>query len=64
MIPADDLRDDDLVCYCTRLTVGDVRAACEARAWPRPGKEGTGKLCTGCMGDLQHLLRHFGAENG
>ena len=62
MIPADELRDDDLLCYCTRLTVGDVRAACKRRAWPPSDAERTGKLCTGCMGDLQYLLREFNPE--
>jgi hypothetical protein len=62
MIPADEVRDDDLLCYCTRLTVGELRAACRTRTWPPPTAERTGKLCTGCMGDLQYLLREFTPE--
>jgi len=62
MIPADALRDEDLLCYCTRLTVGDVRTACKANAWPPPEADRTGKLCTGCMGDLQYLLREFASD--
>ena len=50
-----------LLCYCTSLTIGELRAACAAGRWPLPGKEQTGKLCTGCMGDLLHCLRRFGA---
>ena len=51
-----------LLCYCTNLTIGDVRDACRLGQWPLPGKERTGKLCTGCLGDLNHLLRRFAAE--
>lgn len=54
--------DDVLLCYCTNLTVGELRAACAAGRWPLPGKERTGRLCTGCMGDLQHCLRRLGAR--
>ena len=49
-----------LLCYCTSLTVGELRAACAAGRWPLPGKEQTGKLCTGCVGDLLYCLRCFG----
>ena len=53
-----------LLCYCTSLTIGELRAACAAGRWPLPGKEQTGKLCTGCMGDLLHCLRRFGEPVG
>ena len=26
--------DTDLLCYCTLLTVGELRAACERGHWP------------------------------
>ena len=59
-----DAPDDRLLlCYCTGLTLGDVRTACAAGRWPPPGKEQTGKLCTGCLGDLVHCLRRFGATD-
>jgi hypothetical protein len=53
--------DSLLLCYCTNLTVGELRRACLAGAWPPADKERTGKLCTGCVGDLLYCLRHFGA---
>jgi hypothetical protein len=53
--------DDVLLCYCTGLTFGELRRACGQERWPAPGKELSGKLCTGCLGDLLHCLRHFGA---
>jgi len=56
------LPDSLLLCYCTNLTVGELRAACIRGGWPPAGKERTGKLCTGCLGDLNHLLRRFAAE--
>ena len=43
--------DTILLCYCTALTIGELRRACESGTWPLPGKEQTGKLCTGCMGE-------------
>ena len=52
--------DTLLLCYCTNLTVGELREACRARRWPPAGKEQTGKLCTGCLGDLRHCLERFG----
>ena len=52
-----------LLCYCTNLTVADVRDACRAGRWPLPGKERTGKLCTGCLGDLAVLVRRFGVPS-
>ena len=55
--------DSLLLCDCTMLTVGDLREACRTRRWPLPGKERTGKLCTGCMGDLLYCLRCFGADS-
>ena len=60
--PAAVLEPDDtlLLCYCTNLTIGELREACRARRWPPPDKERTGKLCTGCVGDLLYLLRQFG----
>lgn len=60
--PAPDAIDALLLCYCTGVTIGDVRAACRLGRWPLPGKEATGKLCTGCMGDLQQCLRWFEAD--
>lgn len=60
--PASGLADGLLLCYCTGVTVGDLREACRAGRWPLPGKERTGKLCTGCLGDLLHCLRRFGAD--
>lgn len=56
--PADDL----LLCYCTMLTVGELRSACRKGQWPARGKENTGKLCTGCVGDLLYCLRRFGVD--
>ena len=52
--------DTLLLCYCTNLTIGELREACRARRWPPAGKEQTGKLCTGCLGDLRHCLERFG----
>ena len=54
--------DSVLLCDCTMVTVGDMREACCTRQWPLPGKERTGKLCTGCMGDLLYCLRRFGVD--
>ncbi len=53
--------DSMLLCYCTNLTVGALREACQAGQWPPTDKERTGKLCTGCLGDLLYCLRRFGA---
>jgi hypothetical protein len=50
-----------LLCYCTNLTIGELRRACRAGQWPLPDKERSGKLCTGCMGDLLHCVRLFSA---
>ena len=55
--PADEL----LLCYCTGLTVGELRRACREGRWPLADKEATGKLCTGCVGDLLYCLQRFGA---
>lgn len=62
MIPArdDELPDCILFCYCTGLTMGELRQARKVGQWPPPGKENTGKLCTGCLGDLQYCLRRLG----
>ena len=65
MTPADtepELKDDLLLCYCTMLTVGQLRAACAAGRWPLRQKENTGKLCTACVGDLLYCLRRFGVD--
>lgn len=59
--PAPDDLDGLLLCYCTGLTIGDLRLACGQGRWPVSGKEQSGKLCTGCLGDLLHCLRRFGA---
>lgn len=53
--------DSMLLCYCTNLTIGELREACLAGTWPLAGKEHTGKLRTGCVGDLLYCLRRFGA---
>ena len=55
-----DQLDPLLLCYCTNLTIGELRQACRTGLWPLPGKERTGKLCTGCLGDLLYCLRQFG----
>ena len=52
-----DLPDGLLLCYCTNLTLGELRRACRDGAWPLAGKEQTGKLCTGCVGDLLYCQR-------
>ena len=52
--------DGLLLCYCTGLTIGELRQACGQGRWPVPGKVDSGKLCTGCLGDLLHCLRLFG----
>src|SRR2546426_8313891 len=36
--------DAILLCYCTNLTVGELRAACQEGRWPLADKERTGKL--------------------
>lgn len=54
--------DGELLCYCTDLTFADAREACARGAWPPAGKERTGKLCTGCLGDLLHVLRVLGVR--
>jgi len=56
---SEELSDTILLCYCTALTIGELRRACESGTWPLPGKEQTGKLCTGCMGDLLYCQRRF-----
>jgi hypothetical protein len=55
-------QDEMLLCYCTMLTIGELRVACEAGRWPPPEKENTGTLCTGCVGDLLFCLRRFGPD--
>ena len=58
----DPALDTEMLSYCTTLTFGELRAACAAGAWPPPNKERTGKLCTGCQGDLQYCLRALGVR--
>jgi hypothetical protein len=58
-----DALDATLLCYCTNLTYGELRDTCLTAQWPRPGRERTGKLCTGCLGDLLHCLREFGVRD-
>jgi hypothetical protein len=53
--------DAIILCYCTMLTVGEFRVACADRCWPLPGKENSGKLCTGCLGDLLYCQERFKA---
>jgi hypothetical protein len=60
--PLDPALDGALLCYCTTLTFGELRAACARGAWPAAGKEETGRLCTGCQGDLLHCLRLLGVR--
>jgi hypothetical protein len=57
-----ELPDGLLLCYCTNLTIGELRRACRDGSWPLPGKEQTGKLCTGCVGDVLYCQRRFEAE--
>jgi len=52
--------DPELLCYCARLTFGELRAACRSGRWPLAEKDDAGKLCTGCMGDLLYCVRAFG----
>ena len=59
--PPPEALDGALLCYCTNVTIGDLRVACREGRWPSPGKEETGRLCTGCAGDLLLCLRWFGA---
>jgi hypothetical protein len=58
-IPGEPL-DALLLCYCTSVTIGELRLACQAGRWPPAGKEQTGRLCTGCLGDLRYCLERFG----
>jgi hypothetical protein len=58
----DPALDGELLCYCTQLTFGDLRTACARGTWPPPGKERTGRLCTGCQGDVLHCLRLLGVR--
>jgi hypothetical protein len=60
--PQPEPDDDLLLCYCTMVTLGDLRAACRTGQWPLRGKENTGKLCTGCVGDLLYCLRRCGVD--
>lgn len=60
---APDELDGVLLCYCTGLTIEELRRACALGCWPTPGKEQSGKLCTGCLGDLLHCLRRFGVPD-
>jgi len=60
-VPAapEELSDGILLCYCTALTIGELRQACASGNWPPAGKEQSGKLCTGCLGDLLYCQRRF-----
>ena len=58
----DTALDREVLCYCTGLTFGDLRRACMRGGWPPAGKERTGKLCTGCQGDILHCLRLLGVR--
>lgn len=58
----DSTLDSELLCYCTGLTFGVARDACARGMWPPIGQERTGKLCTGCLGDVLHVMRAFGAR--
>jgi hypothetical protein len=58
--PLDPALEGELLCYCTGLTFAAFRDAWARGAWPPVGKERTGKLCTGCLGDLLHLQRALG----
>lgn len=62
MAGLDSALDRELLCYCTMLTFGQLRAAAVAGQWPPVGKERTGKLCTGCQGDLLYCLRLLGVR--
>ena len=62
MADLDPALDSELLCYCTMLTFAELRAAAAAGVWPPPGKERTGKLCTGCEGDVLLCLRLLGAR--
>ena len=55
----DPALDGEMLCYCTTLTFGELRVACAVGAWPPAGKERTGRLCTGCQGDVLHCLQQL-----
>jgi hypothetical protein len=42
--------------------MADLQESCRLERWPPASKERTGKLCTGCMGDLLYCLRLFGVQ--
>lgn len=46
-----------MICYCTGLVMREVADAKARREWPITGHAKAGKLCTGCLGDLQWLMR-------
>jgi len=52
------IRLDELDVICAVLGCG-----VEELLIPEPDKVNSGKLCTGCLGDLLHCLRLFGAED-
>ncbi|HKX04125.1 MAG TPA: hypothetical protein VJX71_16650 [Methylomirabilota bacterium] len=62
MADLDAVDDALLLCYCTGLTVGELRESCRLDRWPPADKTQSGRLCTGCMGDLTHCLRALGAS--
>lgn len=56
--------DNELLCYCVGLTFGDLRVALRADPGAAADLGRAGKLCTGCMGDLLHCVRHLTGEPG
>lgn len=53
--------DSQILCYCTNLTIGEFRKALHEGTWPISGKENTGKLCTGCLGDVLYCQERLKA---
>lgn len=41
----------------------ELQRACASGAWSPPDKVRTGKLCTGCQGDLLYCLRQLGVRS-
>lgn len=48
----DEALENEIFCYCNNLTMGELMRALRESRWPPPGRENTGRLCTGCMPDL------------
>jgi hypothetical protein len=63
VIPGPEPQDAVVLCYCTMLTVGELRRACAAGRLPLPGKENTGKLCTGCLEDFLYCQAQFETQS-